>query len=54
LVRAASDKPDITRHPSGVQCVLNDRGEWITWDTYKMQYPIEKLREITLIRPNTF
>jgi biotin operon repressor len=54
LVRAASDKPDITRHPSGVQCVLNDQGEWITWDTYKMQYPIGKLREITLSRPNTF
>lgn len=45
LVRAASDKSDITQQPLGVQCVLTNQGEWVTWENYKMQYPLEKLRE---------
>ncbi|WP_019498969.1 hypothetical protein [Pseudanabaena sp. PCC 6802] len=45
LVVAASDKPDLTGQPSGVQCVFTTAGEWVLWETYKKQYPLEKLRE---------
>ena len=50
LVTAASDKPDITRKPSGVQCVRTYEGEWVLWDDYVMQYSLEVLQALAEVR----